>query len=841
MSYTYSAFISYRHLPLDMAAARAVQQALETWRIPRDIRQRTGVNKLNRCFRDQDELPLANDLGDSIEKALQESEWLIVICTPDLPKSDWCLREIDYFISLGRRDRIIPVLVSGEPDDSYPPQILRASEDPDSEEVEPLAADLRGNMGKHLRTEKLRIAARMLNLNYNDLKKREKERALRRGLIAVSVFLCAALAFAAYALRQNQLLAEQRNASTRSATELLIEKSLRSTAGKDLGSGLIYALKAYDSSRLFEQEYDASVSAALEAAMYPEICSQIGSLKDNGVLHRSAYLSNDGRYVACFQADRNLQVFDSVSGEKRYTIRDFDWLWLPVFSPDSQYICRYEAGTSEFFLYHTTDGSEALRIKLPEGTELSRGRLTVKNELPLRRTEDGAVILWDPFTGKDTVLEGIILPGSELDTVLIHRDGRRGAWTDGNKVWLADLETGKTIRILEGTFHDIYGEYKDDTDYLRCRLEKDYVYLRWENGEDAYRGELGGELSPDGKLIATSNGYNGFTLWDAATGEQLWTEGHDNAHMVYSADFAGNDVLIASHGEIQIYAISDRRVLYDSGKDRVAWGYDMAAGRLVMPLQAGGCLINLMPTEEDVLPHMIVESREAFDPASLFAATQCCPLAGTWNGQTFYTLHNGEWGTVQLEEPGLVYFWNDQQFVLHPVHGAGSVVFVSPDNKWQAMIIDQAVDIFRAQEGPEPVMTIPGNGYSRLWAGLYGDILALGAYVENLVLYDLSTGECIGTLDTGAMCMRIQFSADGKHLIAFSGMSEDVSVISMKNMAIIMRIPVANVRSVYNDLQVGFNKEGTEAIVLYPDGHADVGLLYPDLDSLVNKAQQYTK
>ena len=87
MTLTYGAFISYRHLPADIAAAKAVQRALETYRIPGDIRKRTGRKKLNRCFRDQDELPLADDLGSSIEKALRDSEWLVVICSPDLPES----------------------------------------------------------------------------------------------------------------------------------------------------------------------------------------------------------------------------------------------------------------------------------------------------------------------------------------------------------------------------------------------------------------------------------------------------------------------------------------------------------------------------------------------------------------------------------------------------------------------------------------------------------------------------------------------------------------------------------------------------------------------------------
>ena len=109
------------------------------------------------------------------------------------------------------------------------------------------------------------------------------------------------------------------------------------------------------------------------------------------------------------------------------------------------------------------------------------------------------------------------------------------------------------------------------------------------------------------------------------------------------------------------------------------------------------------------------------------------------------------------------------------------------------------------------------------------------------MFYDLNTGESLAGVDTGAMCAKIQFSADGKYFIAFSGMAEQVTVGSMQNFATVMKIQVENVLEVYNDLVVGFNKDGTEAVVLYPDGHADVGLLYQDLDTLVEKAKGYTK
>ena len=62
----------------------------------------------------------------------------------------------------------------------------------------------------------------------------------------------------------------------------------------------------------------------------------------------------------------------------------------------------------------------------------------------------------------------------------------------------------------------------------------------------------------------------------------------------------------------------------------------------------------------------------------------------------------------------------------------------------------------------------------------------------------------------------------------------------MENFAVVMKIPVPDSLYGVNGFTVGFNKEGTEAVVLHPDGHADVGLLVTDLDSLVEKARRYT-
>ena len=748
-----------------------MQKALETYRIPADVKKKVSRKKLNRCFRDQDEMPLANDLGSSIEKALRDSEWLILICTPDLLRSSWCLKEVDYFIELGRRDKIIPVLVSGEPSESFPPQIFMRETEYGSEEIEPLAADLRGNMKKQLKTEKLRIVARMLNLNFNDLKKRERERELRRRLIIVSVVLAAALCFGAYAIYKNRVLTQERNASAHNATQLLIEKSVRSSREREMGSGLLYALQAYDNSRIFGDEYNEEIAAALEAAMYPEPFSVIGTLQDNGILHRTATLSNDGRFISCRQADGSLLVYSSISGEKLFSVRDFGWFGksTPDFTPDSRYVCKFSENTLIF--YEITDGTEVLSKTIPDGWSIPYNGLTVNNEVPLISANGGKAALYDPFNDKITVLDGISVANVDKCAVDIHRSGRRLAWSDGTQTYIVDTESKKVLLTLStAVYSSDYPEafsagYTDDSWYFRYKSGSEYVFLRWDTLEEVCRNKNPGVLSPDGKLLAVAKDIEGFTLYDAATGKELWTDGHN------------------------------------SGKTAV----------------------------------MTVETRDSYPESDFGGMTTLLPLSGSYNGMNFNSLDSGSSGNE-----GLYYEFEGKKYFINPVNGISTpFIYVSADGKWQAIIRDEEVDVFRAEEGSDPVMTIPGNGYKRLCVALGGDLLALGSYVENLTLYDLSTGECLGSIDTGAMCTNIQFSEDGKHVIAYSAMAEQVTVADTLNFSSIMKIPVTEQKLM--SLTVCFNKDGTEAAVIYPDGHADVGLMYRDLDTLVEKAKKYTE
>ncbi len=197
----YDAFISYRHTEPDSYVAQTLHKCLENFKLPRSVarQKEDGKTRIQRVFRDREELPLVSNLADPITEALEHSEYLIVICSPRLNESIWCRKEIETFIQMHDREHVLAVLVEGEPDDSFPEELLYREEEELQDDgsvihkkvpVEPLAADVRGSSHREIRrkikSELLRLAAPMFDCNYDDLRQRHKEQKTRK-IILTSV------------------------------------------------------------------------------------------------------------------------------------------------------------------------------------------------------------------------------------------------------------------------------------------------------------------------------------------------------------------------------------------------------------------------------------------------------------------------------------------------------------------------------------------------------------------------------------------------------------------------------------------------------------------------------
>lgn len=213
--FKYDAFISYRHTQRDKFVAENLHKQMEAFKIPANLEKMRPdkKNRIERVFRDQEELPLASNLEDPIIEAIHSSEWLIVICSPRLNESLWCRKEIETFISLRGVEHVLAVLVEGEPKDSFPPELLYKTEfvtreDGTVEEkkipIEPLAADLRGeteaDVLKSMKTEMLRLLAPMFEVDFDDLRQRHRERKMRQIMMASLIGGAACLLFGIYCM-----------------------------------------------------------------------------------------------------------------------------------------------------------------------------------------------------------------------------------------------------------------------------------------------------------------------------------------------------------------------------------------------------------------------------------------------------------------------------------------------------------------------------------------------------------------------------------------------------------------------------------------------------------------
>ena len=120
--FDYDVFISYRHRPLDSAITERVFNHLENYKLPKPILAQ-GHENIRRAFRDTEELAVSSILTETIDKALHSTNCLVVICSTDAPSSAWVDREVAVFIELGRAEHIYPLLISGDPEVSFPPSL----------------------------------------------------------------------------------------------------------------------------------------------------------------------------------------------------------------------------------------------------------------------------------------------------------------------------------------------------------------------------------------------------------------------------------------------------------------------------------------------------------------------------------------------------------------------------------------------------------------------------------------------------------------------------------------------------------------------------------------------
>ena len=153
----YAVFLSYRHADNKEAGrqwATWLHHLLEGYEIPADL---VGKNNskgnlipasLYPVFRDEEELPADADLTRNIRQALENSELLVVLCSPRAVESRFVADEIRYFKELGKANRILALMIDGEPNAADDPGKAKLGIKPEAECLpEPLRYGVAGDGG----------------------------------------------------------------------------------------------------------------------------------------------------------------------------------------------------------------------------------------------------------------------------------------------------------------------------------------------------------------------------------------------------------------------------------------------------------------------------------------------------------------------------------------------------------------------------------------------------------------------------------------------------------------------------------------------------------------------
>lgn len=192
-TYKNFAFISYSHR--DMAVAKCLQKNLEKFKLPTKIHNEIDASSryLRPVFRDQSDLN-AGILGDELRKNLEESKYLILICSKNSAQSQWVSDEAKAFIDMGRLDRIIPVIITescANGHDLFPIYLREYFEQNPDKEL--LGVNI-GEVGKEKAL--IRVVSRMLDVSFDSLWKRHQRQ--KRVKIAIASVISISILAATY-------------------------------------------------------------------------------------------------------------------------------------------------------------------------------------------------------------------------------------------------------------------------------------------------------------------------------------------------------------------------------------------------------------------------------------------------------------------------------------------------------------------------------------------------------------------------------------------------------------------------------------------------------------------
>jgi len=604
-AYKYWAFLSYSHV--DERWANWLHRSLERYRVPRPLIGRPSrlgplPKRLFPVFRDRDELASAGNLSQEIGQALRHARFLVVICSPNSAASRWVNEEIKEFKKLGRDDRVLAIVVDGEPDASDRPELglleafpkaLRFRVDQDGNvtgvRVEPIAADARAN-GDGKPAALLKLLAGILGVDYDELRQRERRRRIHRNSELAAATLAVFVGLAGFWMNRQHAIRLQEQIAFAQRLATASQQGV-GASGTDLSRQVLLAVESLKHAPTPEGHSALLSAMALLPFKHAEF-AHVGpvealSFSPDGVLLAAA-AKNQGAATAAGIEPRTVVVWDLASGSEVLKVAVGDYVRTLAISPDRS-LLFVSANAAHARVWDLKTRRERAPL-LHERSELFIDALALSPDGRLVATASSSSLrLWDSQSGEQlwsrsrgsdggivfnpggTLLAAAPKPtsGQPSGVVLLDLMAQGEATLpqeqpvyalafnhDGTRL----AAGGKSISVWNVKTRSIIREFPHQTDEVGFSVDgkqlltadRSYAQL-WdiETGQPVnrvdYKGPLGEvnsvTLHPSGTKLATAIGET-VHLWDVSQGTEIARLPHNG--WVTSVAFSRDGALIAT-------------------------------------------------------------------------------------------------------------------------------------------------------------------------------------------------------------------------------------------------------------------------------------------------------
>jgi WD40 repeat protein len=577
-----TAFMSYSHAADGKLAPRlqaSLQRFAKPWHQTRAIR----------IFRDKTSLSVNPALWSSICKALDASEYFILLASPEAAGSAWVQKEVDYWLDRESSAKLLIVLTDGEL------QWSSRQGDFDWDTTDALPKNLAGVFGEEPLYLDLRWAKKAdeLSLSHPQFREAVSElsatlrgqskdeligadvrfhrRAMRLAWSAASalfILLIIAVSTAFYAYQQKEVAEEKRyeaeNERDRADQQRRVAQARQLAAQSQLvdaqGTGLLErsVLLAIESNRRFPSP-EATQALSQTVGLLPE---QVARFYHNHNVNSASY-SPDGKLLATGSDDWTVCIWDIEKKELLVKLMHIDRVMNVVFSRDGRYIAATGFnGTGQIWDISKVSSSAREEISWQPVGILEHG--SVPTEIFFTGDNDYVVICNSPVSGNSAVRIFSVDKGRKVKE-LQHKRGVRNIDLNasgsqiasaGNdaRVCIWDAKTRKRLARLSHDSIAIAVHYQANGATLFSMSDKGTVY-RWntKSWKRISRVRLTNSLddavfSRNGRYVATTHD-NIVRVWDLESGRLLHAIKHEGPAASGALCFCPNSEYLVTAGD----------------------------------------------------------------------------------------------------------------------------------------------------------------------------------------------------------------------------------------------------------------------------------------------------